>query len=514
MGLYQLVLLLTRRKFFKLASLKLWTTPAIFFKSVLAVFAVMYLTSCAPVGPNYASPEKSVTSDWHSQLKRGLTSEQVSSEILTSWWTTLNDAELSSLIERAVQGNLDLKIARSRVRQARAQRGIASAGLFPSLDFSGSKKWTRSSATTGIKETTQMYSTSFDAGWEIDIFGGVRRSIESADASLQSSKENLRDVMVTLISEVAINYLDVRIYQARIAVVNENLKAQQETYDLILSRNQAGLSDDLAVQQALYSLESTRAEIPDLYTGLEEAKNRIAVLLGEQPGKIHSELEPNGVIPVSSPKVAIGVPADLLRRRPDIRKAERDLAAQTAKVGVATADLYPKFSLTGSIGIEAVSANRLGKNFVNANNWTLIGGPQISWAIFDAGAIRQNIKVQSELQEQALITYESTVLSAVEEVENAVVAYANEQDKMESLANAAQAAQSAVTLAKQSYEAGLTDFSNVLDAQRSLLSYQNQLTQSRGNVTVNLIKLYKAIGGGWTSLASDENLADSPKGKK
>ncbi|MCE5341517.1 MAG: efflux transporter outer membrane subunit [Planctomycetaceae bacterium] len=480
----------------------------------LVVSVVMHLTGCAPVGPNYTSPETSVTSDWHSQLKRGLTSEQSSSETLTSWWTTLNDAELSKLIEQAVQGNLDLKSARSRVRQARAQRGIASADLFPSLDFTGSKKWTRSSEAVGTGETTHTYSTNFDAGWEIDVFGGVRRSIESADASLQSSKEDLRDVMVTLISEVALNYTDVRIYQARITVVNENLKAQQETYELILWRNQAGLSDDLAVQQALYNLESTRAEIPDLNTGLEEAKNRIAVLLGEQPGKIHSELEPNGIIPVSSPKVAIGVPADVLRRRPDIRRAERDLAAQTAKVGVATADLYPKFSLTGSIGVEAVSSSRLGRNIVNANNWTLIGGPQISWAIFDAGAIRQNIKVQSELQEQALIDYESAVLTAVEEVENAIVAYANEQDKMESLDKATQAAQSAVGLAKQEYEAGLTDFSDVLDAQRSLLSFQNQLTQSRGNVTVNLIKLYKALGGGWTSLASDEKLADSQKGKK
>ncbi len=480
----------------------------------LFVATVMHLSGCAPVGPNYTSPEMSVTSGWHSQLKRGLTSEQVQSETLASWWTTLNDAELSGLIERAVQGNLDLKSARSRVRQARAQRGIAVADMFPSLNFTGSKKWTRTSETTGSKETTHMYSTDFDAGWEIDIFGGVRRSIESADASLQSSKEDLRDVMVTLISEVALNYIDVRTYQARIAVVNENLKSQQETYDLISWRNQAGLSDDLALQQALYNLESTRAEIPDLNTGLEGAMNRIAVLLGEQPGNVHSELEPDGTIPVSLPTVAIGVPADVLRRRPDIRKAERDLAAQTAKVGVATADLYPKLSLSGSIGVEAVSSSRLGKNLANSNNWTLMGGPQISWAIFDAGAIRQNIKVQSELQEQALIDYESAVLGAVEEVENAIVAYANEQDKMENLDKATQAAQKAVVLAKQEYEAGLTDFSDVLDAQRSLLSFQNQLAQSRGNVTVNLIKLYKVLGGGWTSLASDENLTDSQKGKK
>jgi NodT family efflux transporter outer membrane factor (OMF) lipoprotein len=459
-------------------------------------------------------PETPVAETWHSQLKGGLASEDIDPHTLALWWTTLNDSELSGLIERAVKGNLDLKSAYSRVRQARAQRGIAVAGMFPSIDFSGSEKWTRSSETTGIKETTKIYSSDFDAGWEIDIFGGVRRSIEASDASLQSGKEDLRDVMVTLVSEVALNYIDVRTYQARLTVVKENLKSQQETYDLVVWRNQAGLSDDLAVQQALYNLESTRSEIPALNTALEEAMNRIAVLLGEQPGNMHNELEPYGPIPVPSPKVAVGVPAEVLRRRPDIRKAERDLAAQTANIGVATADLYPKFRLSGSIGIESPKFNTLSRNLTTTDTWTLVGGPQISWAIFDAGAIRQNIKVQSELQEQALLEYESTVLGALEEVENALVAYVNEQSKMESLDKAMQAAQSAVELAWQEYQAGIIDFTDVLTVQQSLLSLQNQLAQSRGTVTSNLIRLYKALGGGWTSLASDENLANSQKGKK
>ena len=483
--------------------------------SLLSIMTLVFtIGGCAPVGPNYTAPDTSVAKTWHSRLKGGLASEDIDPNTLALWWTTLNDSELSSLIERAVKGSLDLKSAYSRVRQARAQRGIAVAGMFPALDFSGSDKWTRSSETTGTKETTELYSSNFDAGWEIDIFGGVRRSIESANASLQSSKEDLRDVMVTLVSEVALNYIDVRTYQARLAAVEENLKSQQETYNLVVWRNQAGLSDDLAVQQALYNLESTRSEIPTLNTSLEAAMNRVAVLLGEQPGEVHDELEPNKPIPVPSPKVAIGIPAEVLRRRPDIRKAERDLAAQTAKVGVATADLYPKFSLSGSIGIEAPLFSEFKSNLSNSSNWTLSGGPGISWTIFDAGAIRQNIKVQSELQEQALIEYESTVLSALEEVENALVAYANEQNKMESLDKAMQAAQSASELAWQEYQSGLTDFSDVLTAQQSLLSFQNQLTQSRGTVTSNLIRLYKTLGGGWSSLASDENLANSQKGKK
>jgi NodT family efflux transporter outer membrane factor (OMF) lipoprotein len=228
--------------------------------------------------------------------------------------------------------------------------------------------------------------------------------------------------------------------------------------------------------------------------------NRIAVLLGEQPGKVHEELEKRESIPVTPLKVAVGVPADVLRRRPDIRRAERQLAAQTARIGVATADLYPKFTLSGSIGLEALSLS----NPSSAGYWTLSGGPKVTWAIFKAGAIRQNIEVQSALQEQYLIAYEAAVLSALEEVENALVAYAKEQQRRQSLSEATEAAQKAVELAQQKYQAGLTDFSNVLDAERSLLSFQDQLAQSDGTVTSNLVSLYKALGGGWTSMAPDE----------
>jgi multidrug efflux system outer membrane protein len=285
----------------------------------------------------------------------------------------------------------------------------------------------------------------------------------------------------------------------RLAVAEANLQAQSETYQLAQWRYEAGLSDELTVQQARYNLENTRSQIPTLRTGLEEAMNRIAVLLGEQPGKLHAELEKREPIPVTPLNVAVGVPADLLRRRPDVRQAERQLAAQTARIGVATADLYPKFTLSGSIGLEALSLNNLSSGI-----WTLSGGPRISWAIFKAGAIRQNIEVQSALQEQYLIAYETAVLSALEEVENALVAYAEEQQRRQSLSEATQAAQKAVELAQHKYQAGLTDFSNVLDAQRSLLSFQDQLAQSDGTVTSNLVRLYKALGGGWTSMAPDE----------
>ncbi len=464
------------------------------------VLATLLLTGCAAVGPNYVPPETKAPSSWHSKLERGLIPEETDPQTLANWWTTLNDPELSGLIEQAVAGNLDLKKARARVREARARRAINEANIFPALDATGSASRSRSSEETGSGRTRALYAAGFDAGWELDIFGGVRRSIEAAEANLEASQEGLRDVLVSLVAEVALNYVEARTYQARLAVAEANLKAQQETYELSRWRYEAGLSDELSVEQARYNLESTRSQIPTLCTGLEGAKNRLAVLLGEPPGAVHAEIEKPVPIPVTPLEVAVGVPADTLRRRPDVRRAERELAAQTARIGVATTDLYPKFTLKGSIGLEALSLG----NLISPGSRTYSIGPRITWPIFDAGAIRQNIEVQSALQEQALIHYEAAVLGSLEEVENALVAYAEEQRRRDNLREATQAAQKAVELAQHKYQAGLTDFSNVLDAQRSLLSFQDQLAQSNGTVTSNLVRLYKALGGGWKSMAPEE----------
>ncbi|MBN2312777.1 MAG: efflux transporter outer membrane subunit [Sedimentisphaerales bacterium] len=481
---------------------------------LLLSFVSLVPTGCTPVGPDYSPPESFVSHTWHSELEGGLTSDQPDPQSITAWWTTLNDPKLSELIDRAVASNLDLKQARSRIRQSRAERRIARADLFPLLDIRGSDTWTRSSEDMGTGKTTQLFSAAFDSSWELDIFGGVRRSVEAADADLQAVQENLRDVLVSLVAEVALNYVELRTYQARLAAAQANLQAQTETNQLTDWMSQAGLSDELAVQQARYNLESTRSEIPLLRAGLEETMNRIAVLLGEQPGAIHEELTKQEPIPVTPAKVVVGVPADVLRRRPDVRQAERELAAQTARIGVATADLYPRFSLSGSIGIDALSFDTWLRNFSSLGDWTLSGGPSVTWRAFDAGTIRQNIEVQSALQEQALFQYETAVLGALEEVENALVSYAEEQVRRESLREATKAAERAVELAVYNYQAGRTDFSNVLDAQRSLLSFQDQLAQSDGTVTSNLIRLYKALGGGWSSLAFDEKLENTENEKK
>ncbi|MDD4857471.1 MAG: efflux transporter outer membrane subunit [Candidatus Krumholzibacteria bacterium] len=480
----------------KEAGKSLFIRPASWFP---VAFAALMLGGCAIAGRDYVRPETSVSDTWQSSLEGGLTAKEMSPDTLAAWWTTLDEPQLSSLIERAVKGNLDLKQARARIREARARRGAARADYLPTIEAGGSAARSRSGEEIGTGETNEMYTASFDAGWELDIFGGVRRSVEAYTADLQAAREDLRDVLVSLLAEVALNYVDVRTYQTRLTVAEANLESQKETYQLALWRHEAGLSDELAVQQARYNLESTRSQIPTLQTGLEEAMNSIAVLLGEQPGKVHGELAKREPIPVTPLSVAVGVPADVIRRRPDIRKAERQLAAQTARVGVAAADLYPKFNLSGSIGLESLTLG----NLFSSGHETSSEGAVISWPIFKGGSIRKNIETQSALQEQYLIAYEAAVLGALEEVENALVAYAKEQERRQALSDATEAARRAVDLAQQEYGAGVADFSDVLDTQRSLLSFQSQLAESEGTVTSNLIRLYKALGGGWTSLAPD-----------
>jgi len=473
------------------------------FSSLTAVIIGLILAGCM-VGPDYTRVAPDAPPKWHTEPSGGLTAGKINPETLARWWSTLKDPQLSSLVERALKGNLDLKNAQARVRQARALRGISRARLFPTLDAGASASRRRGSKNVARGEQvdlySNLYSAGFDAGWELDVFGGIRRSVEAAQANLEATQEGLHQTLVSLLAEVALNHVEVRTFQARLAVIKANIKTLQESYDLNQSRYQAGLIDDLAVQESLRILENSRSAIPSLETGLEAAKNRLAVLLGEPPGKISRELADEQPIPVLPPTVAVGIPAETLRQRPDIRRAERNLAAQTARIGVATAELYPKFHLIGSIGLESVTFSDFSE--WASRTWS-IGGPGISWNIFRGGAIRQNIEVQTALQEQALIQYESTVLRALEEVENALVAYAKEQRRRESLTKATVAAQRAAALARDVYQAGLVDFNNVLDAQRSLLIIEDQLAQSEGAVISNLVRLYKALGGGWKSWKPD-----------
>ncbi len=466
----------------------LWIPLAVF-------FAVTVMTGCATVGPDYVPPEFNTQDTWHTDLKKGLSMQSTDPETLARWWTNLNDPVLSDFMELAIVTNLDIREAQARILEARARRGISEARLFPTVDSSGAYTQRRSSENAGSGTESKLYSAGFDAGWELDIFGGIRRAVEAADADLQAAEDDLNHVLVSLFAEIALNYVDVRTFQTRIMVAETNLQNQEETYNLTRFRFEAGLIDELPVKQALYNLENTRSQLPTLRTGLEASKNRVAILIGQQPGAVHYKLDTYGDIPVPPLQLAVGVPAETLRHRPDIRRAERRLAAQNARIGAAVADLYPKFNLTGYIGLESFSSTGL----FNSGSHTWRFGPGIFWNIFDAGAIRRNIDVQSALQEQALIQYESTVLSALEEVENSMVAYVQEQFRHESLITATEAAREAALLSQDRFAAGLVDFSNVLDSQRSLLSFQDQLAGSKGDITTNLIRLYKALGGGWTS---------------
>lgn len=460
---------------------------------LLILSSLIGLAGCGAVGPEYMAPESSAPVAWHAELSQGLSAEALDPKALAGWWAVFNDPILTGLIEQAVSNNLDLKQAMAKVREARARRGISQTGHFPAVDGSGSATRSKGSESMGGGATRNSFAVGIDAGWEVDLFGGVRRAVEAADADLGASREALRDVLVTLTAEVGLNYLDTRIFQARLAVAEGNLAIQQQSCDLAQVRFQTGLSNELDLQQARYNLENSRAQIPVLRSGLEGAKNRLAVLTGRMPGSVHDLLAQTTAIPVIPPTVAVGVPAETLRQRPDIRRAERNFAAQTARIGVATADLYPKFRLLGSIGLESLKSAELFKSA--SETWRL--GPSLSWSIFDAGAIRRNIEVQSAIQEQYLLAYEAIVLGALEEVENALTAYAEEQLRQERLVAAVDAARQAESLAQNQYEAGLVSFTAVLDAQRSLLSFEDQLVASQGTVSANLVRLYKALGGGW-----------------
>jgi NodT family efflux transporter outer membrane factor (OMF) lipoprotein len=454
----------------------------------LALMLPACLGACAVVGPDYTPPSDPAPVAWNAPLQNGLR-EGAGDPGLAAWWEVFRDPVLTDLVQRAADGNLDVSRARARVREARARRGLQETDLYPTADGSAAASRSRSGGWE-----SRLYSVGFDAGWEIDIFGGVRRGIEAAEGDLAAAEAGLADVMVTLAAEMGRNYMEARTLQRRLEVARANMQVQAETYELTRSRYAAGLGDALAVQQALANLEATRSQIPLLEEGLAASFNRLAVLTGEPPGTLDELLAEARPLPVVPPAVTVDIPAETLRRRPDVRRAERQLAAQTARIGMAEADLYPRLHLAGSLGLSAANTNDLAD--WASRSWSL--GPSLSWRIFDAGAVRRNIEIQTAVQAQSLADYEATVLGALEEVENTLSAYVQEQVRCAHLAAAAAAATEGEILARRQYEAGLMDFSNVLDAQRTLLSYQDQLAAGRGAVVTNLIALYKALGGGWT----------------
>lgn len=465
---------------------------------ILASFAA-FLGGCA-VGPNYRPPQVSLPSAYHEPLVVAATNQP--SEELDRWWHVFRDPQLDALVEEATRSNHDVRLAQARVREARAEAGVTRSALFPSLNANGDYSRQRLSRNTPSGALTRaagqsleqnFFDAGFDMNWELDVFGGTRRAVEASKADLAAAEESGRGTLITVISEVGLSYLDLRGLQKQLAVARDNLRLQEQTLSLTRDQFKAGLASELDTSRAEAQAANTRSLLPLLEQDIERSIHRLSILIGKPPAELESQLMVPGAIPPAVPGIPVGLPSDLLRNRPDLRQAERQLAAATARTGVATADLFPRFFLTGAAGLQSLNAS----DFFDAGSrfWSL--GPSVRWPVFSAGRIRQNIKVQNARQEQALIRYEQTVLISLEEVENALVACGKEQEHHQALRQSEAANLRAVELADERYRSGLVDFLNVLETQRSLLAVQDDLARSERTLDQNLVRLYKALGGGW-----------------
>ena len=461
----------------------------------IALTAVLLLLfGCATVGPDYVRPDLKAPQAWStSAAATAPAPEKAPGEAPEKWWTLFQDPVLTGLVQRIVAGNLSLKQALARIVQARAQRRAARADLLPGAS------WSTSASVSGYYDNadgwsrSESYSTALDVSWEVDLFGRIARGVEAARADYLAAQEDRRDVLVSLAAEAVTAYINLRTYQKRLESARENLELKSETLDLTKIKYQTGMAGALNVEQAAYSLESTRAQIPALEASIGELMNRLAVLLGGWPGDLEGELKAPRPIPTGDLKTALGAPIDLIRRRPDLRALEQRLAAQTARLGEAQGGLYPRLTLNGSLGL---SSPELG-DLVSKEAMEAGVGVGFSWSVFNRESIKGGIEKQNALLEEARLEYETTLRTAVEEVENALLNMIKEEEKAGFLSKAVASAQEAAQLALQEYESGITDFQTVLETQQSLSSLKDDLSQSLGQGALNMVTLHKALGGGW-----------------
>ncbi len=466
--------------------------------SALLALAALALGACA-VGPSYRRKDPSAPSTWSAGATGSGVVDAGRRGDLSEWWRGLNDPLLSELVQEALRQGLDLRKAQARLREARARLGAAGAQRYPSVEATAGASRTATSGWIAATTGTQL-SAGFDASWELDVFGGVRRGVEAAEADLGSAQAGVDDAQVTLVAEVARSYVEVRSFQTRLAIARANLANQTETLQLTEYRAQAGLVSTQDAEQARSNREQTVAQIPSLEGSLTEAEHRLEFLLGLTPGTLHERLAAAGTVPAVPALVTVGIPADALRQRPDVRAAERKLAAETARVGVAEAARYPSFKLSGSIGVQSAVQVAGGSGTV----LSLLGG--LTAPIFDAGRLKSQAEAQDAVREQAEATYAQTVLAALQEAEDAVSALARSRERGEALTRAAEAARAAASLARLRYGAGVIDFQAVIDTERTLLTVEDNLASTRSDEVLALIRLYKALGGGWSS-ETDRRLA-------
>ena len=468
--------------------------------AIVAAWAAL-LAGCT-VGPDYVPPKPAMPASFTEHTDPAASAAQAAPASNDAWWQGFGDATLDSLMADALHSAPDLAVAEARIREARALRGIAGADLYPTADVGAQYDRTHGSANVpigvppgglGPGANGNLWQTGFDASWEIDVFGGKRRGVEAADASYQAIVADRGDVELTLLAEVARNYIELRGVQRQLAVARSNLSIQQDSLSLTRSQFDAGLASRLDVLRAQAQVSDTEAAVPTFEANERASIYRIGALIGQPPEQLLAQLDPPQAIPSAIADVPVGLPSDLLRRRPDIRAAERRIAAANARIGVAQADLYPHFSLTGVAGLESLNAS----TFLSAPSRYFSIGPSINWLIFDAGKVRFEMHAEEARTAQATAAYQRTVLDALRDVETALVSYAQSKVRHERLAAEVTADREAVTIATRLYKQGLNDFLSVLDAERSLYAADDKLAQSERDTALDLVALYKALGGGW-----------------
>jgi multidrug efflux system outer membrane protein len=461
----------------------------------LSFLSAALLSACA-VGPDYKTP----STDTGSTFSNAVLPEFSQQSVEVAWWKLFEDKDLTDLVDRTVQNNRDLEAARANLREARALYMEAGLNLAPTVtshaNYTDQKRSAGALSNRAFApRELKLYNAGFDAFWEIDFFGRVRRNVEASGDEVDAQEASLRDLGVSLIAEVARNYFELRGLQNQLATSQKNAKIQTQTLEITRIKLDDGRGTELDTSRAAAQLDSTLATIPPLDNGIHQAMHRLSVLTGQLPGALTEKLSQPAPLPKIPKTIYIGRPAELLRRRPDIRIAERTLAAATARIGVATADLFPRVTFVGTIALEASTLSGVGG--VASDTYSV--GPKISWAALDLGRVFARIKASDARAEASLAEYQQTVLSALEETENALVNYNRQRARRELLSSAAKASEKAHELAHLRFSEGVSDFLTVLDAELRLLQDQERLAQSETATATALAALYKALGGGWES---------------
>jgi NodT family efflux transporter outer membrane factor (OMF) lipoprotein len=470
----------------------------------VSLLIIILFSGCA-VGPDFVRPDAPSEEEWIDSDVPQIKTEPAD---LTDWWKVFNDPKLDSLIESAYEQNLPLHIAGLRIMEARAQLGVAIGNQYPQLQQvsgSGTAVQISDNAPNSLAADKFFYDyqLGFDAAWELDFWGRFRRGVESAQADYLASIAGYDDALVTLTAEVARTYVLIRTFEERIVIAQANVEIQKRSLEIAEARFEGGLVTELDVQQARALLNDTEATISRLKIGLRQARHGLSILLGIPPGELKNILVESGNIPEAPAEVVVGIPADLLRRRPDIRTAELEAAAQSALIGVAKADLYPQFSLVGSIGLQSSEQGGIPSNnadfsdLFDSDSITYFAGPSIQWPILNYGRITNRVRIQDARFQQLIVNYQNTVLNAYREVEDAMVGFLRSQEQATYLADSVTASKRSVDLSLIQYREGVTDYQRVIDTQRFLTQEQDLYTAVNGEVALNLIAMYKALGGGW-----------------